>query len=158
MIISLFSVFLKDVGLVLSILLLLLSPSTFSLLLIAFLMFVVAALSPSTQPLSKPFPPSPPPPPSESAYLSASSPAVAPSPFLSKFPALASLVAAAGPTALVLLAVAATVVGFSKADRMVKEGKERDRLEEIELYGEELSVDATPVEAEDGEEADEDED
>ena len=45
-----------------------------------------------------------------------------------------------------------------KLDRYMKGVKEKWREEEIELYGEELTVDATPVEMPDVELPDEDED
>ena len=63
---------------------------------------------------------------------------------------------------LPIIAVCGLVVGGGygsvKLDSYMKKLKDRWREEEIELYGEELTVDATPVEVEDVELPDDDED
>lgn len=86
----------------------------------------------------------------ESIYLEAEKPiseALAPG---SKIPVssamLAKVVTEVGPTLAVGGLVLGGGVGAVKLDGYIKGLKEREREEEIELYGEELTVDATPVE------------
>ena len=86
----------------------------------------------------------------ESIYLEAEQPfseTLAPG---SKIPVssamLAKVVTEVGPTLAVGGLVLGGGVGAVKLDGYIKSLKEREREEEIELYGEELTVDATPVE------------
>ncbi|GMH87685.1 hypothetical protein TrVE_jg2795 [Triparma verrucosa] len=68
------------------------------------------------------------------------------------------LLVEAGPSLAVGGLIVGGGVGAVKLDRYMKGVKEKWREEEIELYGEELTVDATPVEMPDVELPDEDED
>lgn len=97
----------------------------------------------------------------ESVYLKSISPPTPTSP-TSKFSPSTLLTSRAVTESLPIVAVGGLVIGGGygavKLDGYMKGIKEKWREEEIELYGEELQVDATPVEVEDVELTEDEED
>jgi len=94
--------------------------------------------------------------PFESAYLSADLPALGQSSsglpgFLSRSPVVTAALIAYGPPIGCVIVIGGFIKLCYRTDRMIKAGKEKAKQEEIEMYGEVLQVDATPISMEDEE-------